>query len=287
MVEDRPDCCYRHPDRETGIRCTRCERPICPECMISASVGFQCPDCVRQGATPRTRQRTIAGGLVARDPLLVTKILIALNVAVYALELAVGSRIADDLGLRAVCQPKGFPDRQCAGVADGEWYRIITSAFVHDLPPNFTHILFNMLTLWWIGGPLERVLGRSRYVALYLVSALAGSAAVLLLAPHSLTFGASGALYGLFGATAVFVKRLNYDMRPILILLGLNIFFTFTWPHVSWQAHLGGLVGGTAVAIGMFYAPRERRNAVQWGTTAGVLVLSLVLSVVAVAQVTS
>jgi membrane associated rhomboid family serine protease len=285
MVEDQPVCCYRHPDRETGIRCTRCERPICPECMISASVGFQCPDCVRQGATPRTRQRTIAGGLVARDPLLVTKILIALNVAVYALELAVGSRIADDLGLRAACYPG--TGQWCSSVADGEWYRIITSAFVHDLPPNFTHILFNMLTLWWIGGPLERTLGRSRYVALYLVSALAGSAAVLLLAPHSLTFGASGALYGLFGATAVFVKRLNYDMRPILILLGLNILFTFTWPHVSWQAHLGGLVGGTAVAVGMFYAPRERRNAVQWGTTAGVLVLSLVLSVIAVAQVTS
>lgn len=283
---DQAVCCYRHPDRETGIRCTRCDKPICPECMVSASVGFQCPDCVRQGSGHMPRQRTVAGGVVAHDPFLITKILIALNVAVFVIELAAGSRVVGDLGLYAACTPKQFPPQQCVGVADGEWYRVLTSAFLHDRS-NFAHIGFNMLSLWWIGGPLERLLGRSRYIVIYLISALAGSAAVLLIAPDSLTLGASGAIFGLFGATAVFMRRLRYDMRPILILLVLNIVFSFTWPNVSWQAHLGGLAAGSVVAIAMAYAPRERRDAVQWGTAAGVLVLTLVLTAVAVAQVTS
>ncbi|NUS15765.1 MAG: rhomboid family intramembrane serine protease [Streptomyces sp.] len=283
---DQAVCCYRHPDRETGIRCTRCDRPICPECMISASVGFQCPDCVRQASGHTPRQRTVAGGLVTHDPFLVTKILIALNVAVFVLELAAGDRVVGDLSLYAACTPKTYPVHQCFGAADGEWYRVVTSAFVHDRT-NFGHIVFNMLSLWWIGAPLERLLGRSRYIALYAVSALAASAAVLLITPDSPTVGASGAIFGLFGATAVFMRRLNYDMRPILILLALNIVFSFTWANVSWQAHIGGLVAGTAVAIGMAYAPRERRDLVQWGTAAGVLVLAVVLNVIAVAQVTS
>jgi membrane associated rhomboid family serine protease len=283
---DQAVCCYRHPDRETGIRCTRCDKPICPDCMVSASVGFQCPDCVRQASGHTPRQRTVAGGVVAQDPFLVTKILIALNVIVFVVELAVGDRVVGDLGLYAFCGRDLFGGQHCVGVADGEWYRVITSAFLHDRN-NYAHIVFNMLSLWWIGAPLERLLGRSRYVALYLISALAGSAAVLLIAPHSLTLGASGAIFGLFGATAVFMRRLRYDMRPILILLALNIVFSFTWANVSWQAHMGGLVAGTAVAIGMAYAPRERRDLVQWGTAAGVLVLSVVLTAVAVAQVTS
>lgn len=284
---DQAVCCYRHPDRETGIRCTRCERPICPQCMITASVGFQCPQCVRQGSAGAPRQRTVAGGVVTRDPFLVTKVLIALNIAVFLLELAGGDRVVTDLGLFAACTPKGYPVHQCVGVADGEWYRVITSAFVHErtFPP--THILFNMLSLWWIGGPLERLLGRSRYVAVYVISALAASASVLLISPDVNTIGASGAIFGLFGAFAVLLKRLNQDMRFIFILLALNIFFTFAWAHVSWQAHLGGLVAGVAVAIGMAYAPRDRRQLVQWGTAAGVAVLAVVLNVIAVVQVTS
>jgi membrane associated rhomboid family serine protease len=283
---DQPVCCYRHPDRETGIRCTRCNRPICPECMVTASVGFQCPECVRQGSARTPRQRTVAGGVVAHDPDLITKVLIALNVAVFALELAVGDRVVRDLSLFAACTPQGFPVHQCVGVADGEWYRVITSAFVHDRT-NFGHIVFNMLSLWWIGAPLERLLGRSRYIAIYAVSALAASAAVLLIAPDTATIGASGAIFGLFGAFAVFMRRLNQDMRPILILLGLNIAFSFLWAGVSWQAHIGGLIAGAVVAVGMAYAPRERRDVVQWGTAAGVGLLAVVLNVIAVVQVTS
>jgi membrane associated rhomboid family serine protease len=300
-MEDQAVCCYRHQDRETGVRCTRCERPICPDCMISASVGFQCPECVRQGSagpggsggrpgggSGRVPQpRTVAGGVVARDPYLVTKILIGLNVAVFLLELAVGDRLVNDLDLYALCGTNPFNgQQQCIGVADGEWYRVLTSAFLHE-QNNPLHIGFNMLSLWWIGAPLEQLLGRVRYLAIYVVSALAASAAVLLIAPDAPTLGASGAIFGLFGATAVFMRRMRYDMRPILILLGLNIVFSFTWAHVSWQAHLGGLVAGSVIAIAMAYAPRERRDLVQWGTVAAVLVLSLALTGVAVAQVTS
>ncbi|MFJ1582235.1 rhomboid family intramembrane serine protease [Streptomyces sp. NPDC088197] len=283
---DQAVCCYRHPDRETGIRCTRCDRPICPECMVNASVGFQCPDCVNESSRHTAAPRTVAGGTVAADPFLITKILIGLNIAVFLLVQAVGDRLVYDLGLYAVCGNDPFGQHGCIGVAQGpdQWYRLITSAFLHQA---VLHIGFNMLSLWWIGAPLERMLGRARYLALYLVSALGGSALVLLLAPSSLTLGASGAVYGLFGATAVFMRRMRYDMRPVLILLALNIVFTFTWAGVSWQGHIGGLVAGTAIAIGMAYAPRERRDLVQWGTTAAVLVVSIALSVIAVAQVTS
>lgn len=288
---DQAVCCYRHPDRETGVRCTRCERPICPECMISASVGFQCPECVReanrgQGAATAT-PRTVAGGRLAADPFLITKILIALNLAVFLLVKVVGDRLVGDLGLYAVCGTDGLTGQHaCIGVAEGpeQWYRVLTSAFLHE---QYWHIGFNMLSLWWIGAPLERMLGRGRYLALYLVSAIGGSAVVLLLAPDTLTLGASGAVFGLFGATAVYMRRMRYDMRPILILLALNIFFSFTWANVSWQGHMGGLIAGTAVAIGMVYAPRERRDLVQWGTCAAVLVVSLALTGIAVAQVTS
>jgi membrane associated rhomboid family serine protease len=223
---------------------------------------------------------------VAADPFLITKILIGLNALVFLLVKVYGDHLALDLGLYAQCGIDQFGQHSCIGVAQGpdQWYRVLTSAFLHE---QYWHIGFNMLSLWWIGAPLERLLGRTRYLALYLVSALGGSALVLLIAPDALTLGASGAIFGLFGATAVYMRRMRYDMRPILILLALNIFFSFTWANVSWQGHMGGLVSGTVVAIGMAYAPRERRALVQWGTCAAVLVVALVLTGVAVAQVTS
>jgi membrane associated rhomboid family serine protease len=285
---DQAVCCYRHPDRETGVRCARCDRPICPDCMVSASVGFQCPACVSEGNRTAAAPRTVAGGrLPGGDPFLVTKILLGLNLAVFLLVKTVGDRLVVDLGLYAQCGTDPYTlQHVCVGVADGpdQWYRVLTSAFLHQ---ELWHIGFNMLSLWWIGAPLERMLGRSRYLALYVVSALGGSALVLLLAPHALTLGASGAVYGLFGATAVAMRRMRYDMRPIVALLALNIVFSFTWANVSWQGHLGGLVSGTLIAIGMVYAPRDRRALVQWGTCAAVLVASLVLTGVAVAHVTS
>ncbi|MDI3402788.1 rhomboid family intramembrane serine protease [Streptomyces cavernicola] len=272
--------CYRHPDRETGVRCTRCERPICPECMVSASVGFQCPTCVREGSgtghAPAANQpRTIAGGAVAADPRLITKILIGLNVAVFVL-VSVKPELVSELFL------VGGAAYLPWGVASGEWYRLVTSMFLHE---EIWHIAFNMLGLWWLGGPLEAALGRVRYVALYLISGLAGSALTYLIAsPLQPSLGASGAVFGLMGATAVLMRRLDYDMRPVLALLALNMLFTFTWSGIAWEAHVGGLVAGIAVAYGLVHAPRERRALVQWGTCGLVLLLVLGTVIVRSAQ---
>lgn len=268
-----PLSCYRHPGRETGIRCTRCDRPICTECMVSASVGFQCPHCVRQGSGtghgPAANQpRTLAGGTVAADPRLVTKILLALNVVLFV-AVHVKVSLLDDLTLlgRAVFYEGG----PLEGVAEGQWYRLVTSMFLHQA---VWHIAFNMLGLWWLGGPLEAALGRARYLALYLLSGLAGSALTYwLAAPNQGSLGASGAIFGLLGATAVLMRRLNYDMRPVIALLVLNLLFTFNpWGGIAWQAHVGGLIAGTLIAIAMVHAPRERRALVQYGTCALVLV---------------
>lgn len=268
-MTDQAVRCYRHPDRETGIRCSRCERPICPECMINASVGFHCPECVREGrrAAQAAEPRTVAGGSVAGDPRLVTKILIGLNLLVFLLARVEGKQFVTELGLFVPCYAPGTAVCGVAG-GPGEWYRLVSSMFLHQ---EVAHIAFNMLSLWWIGGPLETLLGRARYTALYLVAGLGGSALVVLLAPETLTLGASGAIYGLFGATAVFVKRLRMDMRPVLILLGLNLLFTFTWGNISWEAHIGGLVTGAIIAVAMAYAPRSRRALVQWGTCVAML----------------
>lgn len=279
--------CYRHPDRETGIRCTRCERPICPECMVSASVGFQCPDCVRGGSGTGHRPdaampRTIAGGTVAADPRLVTKILIGVCLAAFLVQLAVGDRFTDSFDLIGRAYVPVLGDVE--GVAEGQWYRLLTAMFLHG---SYIHIIFNMLSLWWIGGPLEAALGRVRYLALYFVSGLAGSALTYLIAASNQpSLGASGAIFGLFGATAILMRRLNYDMRPVIALLVINLIFTFGWSNIAWQAHIGGLVGGVVIGYAMVHAPRERRSLVQYGTCALVLALVVVLTLVRTAQLT-
>ncbi|MER5612653.1 rhomboid family intramembrane serine protease [Streptomyces sp. NPDC002215] len=292
-VADGSLSCYRHPGREANIRCTRCERPICPECMIDASVGFQCPDCVRQGSGTGSgarahgpaagRPRTVAGGGIAADPRLVTKILLAINVAVYLAVLARGTALVNELMLfgRAPTHYGG----PLEGVAAGEWYRLVTSMFLHQ---EVWHIAFNMLGLWWLGGPLEAALGRARYLTLYMVSGLAGSALTYWLsAPGQGSLGASGAIFGLLGATAVLMRRLNYDMRPVLALLAVNLVITFNpWGGIAWQAHVGGLVAGTLMAIGMVHAPRERRALVQYGTCALVLAAVILIVVARTAALT-
>ncbi|MFJ6684564.1 rhomboid family intramembrane serine protease [Streptomyces werraensis] len=278
--------CYRHPDRETGVRCTRCERPICPECMVEASVGFQCPECVRGGggtghAPSASLPRTLAGGTVAADPRLVTKILIGINVAVF-LAVTIEKSLLSDLYLVGAWPPAPFTPIQ--GVADGEWYRLVTSMFTHE---EIWHIGFNMFSLWLLGGPLEQHLGRARYLALYLISGLAGSALTYLLAGGSTpSLGASGAVFGLFGATAVLMRRLRYDMRPIIALLAINLVITFSWAGIAWQAHIGGLVAGVVIGYAMVHAPRERRALVQYGACALVLGVVVLLTLVRTAQLT-
>ncbi|MFB4423260.1 rhomboid family intramembrane serine protease [Streptomyces sp. QL37] len=284
-----PPTCYRHPGRETGIRCTRCERPICTDCMIEASVGFHCPECVRQGSgtghhPAANRPRTLAGGSVAADPRLVTKILLGLNLAVFIAVSVAGRSLLDDLLLFGRAY-SGDPSAGIEGVAEGQWYRLVTSMFLHQ---EVWHIAFNMLGLWWLGGPLEAALGRARYLALYLLSGLAGSALTYAVSdPGQGSLGASGAIFGLLGATAVLMRRMNYDMRPVIALLVVNLIFTFNpWGGIAWQAHVGGLVAGALIAIAMVHAPRERRNLVQYGASGVVLVAVVVTVLVRTAVLT-
>ncbi|WP_030707625.1 rhomboid family intramembrane serine protease [Streptomyces sp. NRRL F-2580] len=293
MDTDRLPGCYRHPDRDTGISCTRCERPICSDCMISASVGFQCPECVREGSGTGHRPtanapRTIAGGVVASDPHLVTKILIGINVLVFLVG-AIDPALAVQLELIGRYRESAYVPGPIEGVSTGEYHRLLTSVFLHTA---LWHIAGNMIGLWVIGGPLEAALGRARYLTVYLLSGLGGSALVYLLtAPNTPTLGASGAIFGLLGATVVLVRRLRYEMRPVLVMVALMLLLTFaplgTGLSVSWQAHVGGLVTGALVALGMLTPAAGRTRAlIQWGTCAGVFLLVAAVILARTAELT-
>jgi membrane associated rhomboid family serine protease len=241
--------------------------------MVDASVGFQCPECVRTGSGTGHRPdaslpRTIAGGAVAADPRLLTKIIIAVNIVMFGLALGLEDQFVNRFTMIGLAYDPSITE--VVGVADGEWYRLATAMFLHE---QTWHIFFNMLLLWWLGGPLEEALGRVRFLALYLISGLAGSALTYLLEePAQGSLGASGAIYGLLGATVVLMRRLRYDLRPIVVLIGINLVITFFWEGIAWQAHIGGLVAGAVMAYGLVHAPQgRRRNTVQFATCAFVL----------------
>ncbi|MGF1429188.1 rhomboid family intramembrane serine protease [Kitasatospora sp. LaBMicrA B282] len=271
--------CYRHPDQETGISCSRCGRPICPQCMVDASVGFHCPECVSGAAAaarPTRVPTTRFGGRLTGDGALVTKVLIGLNLAVFLVAGYLHKQLADQWDLYS----QVFPTGAKAGVAAGphEWYRLLTATFLHVQP---LHVASNMLALWWIGPTLERVLGRVRFTALYLVSGLAGSALVYLVAGESVaSLGASGAIFGLFGATAVLYRAARQPLGPVVALIVFNLVITFSVPGIDWRAHVGGLVAGVLTGIGLMHAPRANRNLVQAGAV--VLMLGVVLAMVLV-----
>jgi membrane associated rhomboid family serine protease len=230
--------------------------------MRSAAVGHQCVDCVAEGARSVRQRRTAFGGVRRAGQPMVTYALIAVNVLMFVLQMT-SRDLQRDLVLWA------------PGVAGGEYFRLITSAFMHY---GVVHLLFNMWALYVIGPPLESWLGRLRFGALYGLSALGGSVLVYLLAPiGAATAGASGAVFGLFGATFILAKRLNFDVRWLVGLIAINLILTFTVPTISWQGHIGGLVTGTLIAAVFVYAPRERRNVVQGGVCAAVLVVFAVL----------
>ncbi len=270
--------CYRHPDRETYVRCTRCERPICPDCMRSASVGFQCPECVAEGARGVREARTTFGGRLTGNTSRVSLTIVGLNVAVYLLGLLLqGSRdLALDFGNLAgpvVFEPGGA----LQGVAEGQYYRLFTAAFLHA---GTLHILLNMFALAQLGPTLESALGRVRFLTLYLLSALGGSTLSYLVSdPGTLGVGASGAIFGLFGAYYVIVRRLGGETRSIVVLLVINLVITFSVPIIDWRAHVGGLVTGAAVAVAFAYAPRGPRQVRLQATACVAVALVLVVAV--------
>jgi membrane associated rhomboid family serine protease len=272
--------CYRHPDRETYIRCQRCGRYICPDCMRQAAVGFQCPECVAEGAATVRQPRTVYGGHVAAHSDVVTKTLIGINLAVFVIILLTGGVSSAVLSRLAMIGDVGYIEGIGAsgGVADGAVWRLLTSVFVHVEP---LHLAFNMIALWIFGPTLESLLGRLRYLLLYLLCGLAGSVAVYLLTPPlAATVGASGAVFGLLGAMLVVSIKRGYDVRGLLGLLAINAVFSLIGAGISWQGHLGGFLAGLVLGAGIAYAPTERRSAVQGAVFAGLLVLCVLLVVV-------
>ncbi|HEU4347371.1 MAG TPA: rhomboid family intramembrane serine protease [Actinoplanes sp.] len=284
--------CYRHPSKETYVRCTRCDRPICPDCMNAASVGHQCPECVAQGRRTQRSARTAFGGSLAGRAGIATKTLIGINVIIMIISVATGGMTAvagggwggllgqgtplTDWGSVIGLATYGPGDTALHGVAAGEWYRLVTAMFLHY---GVLHLLLNMYALWILGRELEAVLGRLRFVALYLLAGLGGNVAAYLLgAPNQATAGASTAVFGLMAATFVILRRLNMSVAPILPVIVINVIFTFTVANISWEGHVGGLLIGGVVAAILAYAPRRNRNLIQGVGCVLVLVALLTLA---------
>ncbi|MEU0095975.1 rhomboid family intramembrane serine protease [Kribbella sp. NPDC006257] len=240
--------CYRHPDRPAGVRCQRCDRPICPACMNSAAVGFQCPSCFNEGVRSIPRTRTSMGGVQRGNVQVVSMTMLALNVLVFIAVRSGSPRLLNDLVLVPV-------------LVDSEPWRLLTSAFTHV---QIFHIFSNLFMLWQLGPMLEQILGRLRFTVLYLLSALGGGVAVWILgAPGSATLGASGAVLGLVGALLVISKARGLDVTWIVGYVAITAVLSFIVPNISWEGHLGGFVTGAAVAWLFLQDTKRRQNKVR------------------------
>ncbi len=266
------ETCYRHPGRETGVACSNCDRPICPECMTSTPVGMRCPEC----ASDKTRVRSGAGAYSSTNVPYATYVLIGLNVVAFIAEIAAGGgvtsgNLVSDGGLSG------------PAVDSGDWYRIVTAGFLHAGP---LHLLFNMYVLYVAGKLLEPGIGTPRFLAIYFVSLLAGSLGALLVDPNSITVGASGAIFGLMAAVVVVARGRGMDelVQQFGLFIVLNLVITFAIPGISIGGHIGGLVGGGIAAL--LFAGTERRASGSTGTAfeiGGILVLGVIAVVGALA----
>ncbi|MDR6905818.1 membrane associated rhomboid family serine protease [Agromyces sp. 3263] len=272
---DRTNFCYRHPDRQSYILCQRCGRTICPECQTQAPVGVICPECMREqrATAPRTkpaawtRVRSAAG----RGAPVVTYSLIGITALVYLLQWIPGLGVTNALFFSPVFMTEVLP----------EPWRAITSVFLHSTS-LFVHIILNMYTLWIFGRLLEPMLGRVRFLALYLISGLAGSVGVVVFAaPTTQVLGASGAIFGLMGAFVVIQRRLGGNMTQLYILLAINLAIGFIpGANISWQAHLGGLIGGALVGLILLETRSRSRRGLQIGLLIGLTVVLFVIGTV-------
>jgi membrane associated rhomboid family serine protease len=274
--------CYRHPGRETWVRCTRCNRPICPDCMRDAAVGFQCPDCVSAGQRSVRPPRTAFGGKVAARPGTVTMLLIAANAAIFVLTVASGAGLMGD-GPSPVSHDLAMIPAAVAAGAYYSYYRLLTSMFLHF---GVVHIGVNMYALYLLGMQVETALGRLRFITLYLLAGLGGAAASYLFSPVATpSGGASGAIFGLLAAYFVLARRVGADTRQILAWIGINLVLSFSLSRIDYRAHLGGLVVGAAVTAALVYAPIGRsRTAVQLAGMIAAAVLIIVAVGVRTAQ---
>jgi membrane associated rhomboid family serine protease len=249
-VEGAAPVCYRHPDRESYVRCGRCGRYICPDDMVSASVGFQCHECVRAGNKGVRTPRTVTGGVRRTDTGVITTAIIAINVVVF-LAVQGSDRLLERLLLTAY-------SGDGHGLAQGGWYRLISATFLHQ---QTFHIALNMIVLWMFGRPLEAQLGRVRYIATYLICGLGGSCASYLFnPPGTASLGASGAVFGLIGVLVVVERRFGSNPAPVLIYLAILLVPGIVISNVDWRAHVGGLLVGFALGAIYAYAPRANRT---------------------------
>ncbi len=276
--------CWWHPNRPTGLSCSRCERPACPDCLREAAVGFQCTDCVQAGRQQdRVQQKqyrdagygatTIAG---ARQPrtAVVTPVLLAINVAVFFLTVALAGSLASN-NISEFFQLGNLANAPT--LAGNEWWRIFTSGFLHF---GLLHVASNAFSLWFVGRPLEVALGRVPFTALYFVSMLGGSAACLVFSDLGArpVVGASGAIFGLMGAYAVIVIKLKLNPTWLLVMLGLNVFITFQVPGISVLGHAGGFAAGLLVTFALLYAPEKDR--LKWQIGGIVIVVVAIIGLI-------
>src|SRR3954469_22581076 len=268
--------CYRHPNRETFVSCSDCGRPICAECMTPAPVGQRCPE---HSGKPQGASRIssgIARGAFEGTGALVTKALLAINILVYVITASQGGGLNSPGGSLFLRWLLYGP-----AVANGDWGRLLTSAVAHA---NLIHIAFNMYFLWFVGSAVEQALGRGRYLLLYFVSALAGSAGALVHTPDQPVVGASGALFGVLGAALVLERQRNYVLGGSAAgLIVINLILGFTLSNISIGGHIGGLIAG--VLCTLVLSKFGRGNAAYsrvglWGI-AGVLAIGLLSLTVA------
>ena len=244
--------CYRHPSRETGVACSNCERPICPECMTSTPVGMRCPECASQ----KTKVRAGSGAFSGSRTAYATYALIAINVAVFFAEMAAGAT-------NSAAELFDFGGLFGPAVADGDWWRIVSGGFLHA---NLLHLLFNMYVLYVAGTLLEPGIGTPRFLAIYFISLLAGAFGALLLDPNTVTVGASGAIFGLMAAVLVVARGRGLEQLATQfgLFIALNLVLTFSISNISIGGHLGGLAGGALAAL--LLVGGERRVAGQYAT---------------------
>jgi membrane associated rhomboid family serine protease len=269
---DRTNFCYRHPDRQSYILCQRCGRTICPECQTQAPVGVICPECMREqrASAPRTKPATLTRMRWAarQGAPVVTYSLIGITVFVFVLQWIPGLGVTNAMFFSPIFMTEVL----------FEPWRALTSVFLHSTGLIF-HILLNMYTLWIFGRLLEPMLGRIRFLALYLISGVAGSVGVVVFAaPDTQVLGASGAIFGLMGAFVVIQRRLGGNMTQLYILLAINLAIGFIpGVNISWQAHLGGLIGGALVGLVYLETRKPSRRPLQIG-----LLIALTVALIAI-----
>lgn len=269
LPDDRDNFCYRHPDRQSYILCQRCGRTVCPACSTQAAVGVHCPECVKQARAnaphrPPVQIRAARSLRNNSDQPLVAYTLIGISALVYIAQFIFGDALTN---LLVYFGPATF----------GQPWRVVTSMFAHGSP---IHLLFNMYSLFVLGRMLEPALGHGRFAALYFISGLGGTIAVLLIAPGSVVLGASGAIFGLLGALLVIVRRLGGNTTQLVIVIGLNVLVGFIVPNVAWEAHIGGALVGALLAAIHVRTRSDRRRLLQVGLFAAVALALVLVAVV-------